>query len=333
MKQNHNLFIVKTPLQIINSIEAIDHFKLQNDFNTIIVIQSKETSDNDKQMQKIISLYKWDDTIYVTGKLSYFTYISLIKQLQKQEYNYMFFARFGSIQRLIIANTTKKDLYYFDDGTETITMYNDFLLPNKVNKFNSRQLARVRFMLAGLKINITDTINLFTYFDLEPFQNTKVVNNNLSYFREKYLKVNTTDDTIYLLGQPLIEKKLLPEDIYINSIKNIINSTSQNIIYIPHKGEDKNSKVLSLESTKFRILPINIPIELYFLENKIEPKHLISFFTTAFFTLKLFYPKTKFQAIYFNSNLILQKAKIIESHYKFIKDIGIEYIDYAHKKN
>jgi len=321
---NHlkNLFIVKTPLQIINTIEAINHFNLTNN---ILIIVSDKNNKNSKQMKNLIQLYSWDDVIIIDAKMSYFKDIDTIKKLKEHEYDYIFFARFGSIQRLIISNTKKNNLYYFDDGMETTTMYNKLLVTNKINKFDSRQFARIRFILAGLRINIKDTINLFTYFDLKPFGESKVILNKLDYFRNNYLKSDIVDHNIYLLGQPLFEKNIIKEKIYIDSLKNVIDNTDKNIIYILHKGEDINSKVKSLENNKFTILNIDIPIELYFLENKIEPQHIISFFTTAFFTLKMFYPKATFESIYLSEEYILKKQYEIQLHYDFINSIGVTY--------
>lgn len=318
-----NLFIVKTPLQIVNAIEAINYFKLTNN---ILVFVSDKSNKNAKQMDNLIHLYQWDKIIDIDSKASDLKYISVVKHLMNSRYNYIFFARFGSIQRLIISNTIKNKLYYFDDGTETITMYNDMLVTNKINKLDSRHIARVRFMLAGLKINIRDRINLFTYFDLKPFKKSEVVLNKLEYFRKGYLKSSTKSKSMYLLGQPLYEKKLVSEKTYLDCIKKIKSISNKQIIYIPHKGESGLSKVLSLVDDTFEVKHIDIPIELYFLENKIEPTHVVSFFTTAFFTLKLFYPDALLESIFIENKLLLKKQKTINSHYKFIEDIGIRRI-------
>ncbi len=321
-----NLFIVKTPLQVINSIEAIEYFNLKD--NIVIVIRNKNDK-NSNQIDKVVDLYKWKEIITINtenDKTSYFKYLSIIKELKKHKYNYIFFARFGSIQRLIISNTIKNNLYYFDDGMETITMYNKFLTTNKINKLDSRQFARLRFALVGLKINIYDTINLFTYFDLKPFGNSKVALNKLEYFRSKYIEHSKIDENIYILGQPLFERGLLDENKYIEYIQNIINKYDKPITYIPHKGEALNSKINLLVNNNFKIKNLELPIELYFLENNIQPAHIISFFTTAFFTLKLFYPKALFQAIYIPEKFLLKKQSEIQAHYDFISNLSIEYI-------
>ena len=322
-KNLKNLFIVRTPLQVINAIEAVNHFNLIN--NTIVVIKNKAT----KQMEKLIDLYRWNEIISIDaqkGKMSYFDYINTVNNLKKYKYNYIFFARFGSIQRLIISNTQKNKVYYFDDGTDTITMYNNMLIPNKINQLNFRQLARIRFLFNGLKINIKDNINLFTYFNLKELRNTEVVLNKLSFFQVKYLSNSKEEDSLYILGQPLSEKKFVNENVYIEYIKKVISSVDKKIIYIPHGGESQSTKINALVSGDFKILNIDTPIEFYFLQNNIKPTHVVSFFTTAFFTLKLFYPKSIFEKIYISEKHILKKQNDIKIHYDFLDELGVANI-------
>ncbi len=316
-----NLFIVKTPLQVINAIEAISHFNLKD--NILIVVHNKLKL-NAKQIDNTVNLIEWSKIILLEEKGTYFDYLSVIKELKESRYKYIFFARFGSIQRLVVANTIKEKVYYFDDGTETINMYNHMLVPNKINQINTRHIARFRFLLAGLKINIRDNIHLFTYFDLKPLKNSEVVPNRLKYFRDQYLSGAKEDDNIYFLGQPLSELSLTSTETYINAIKDVILNESKNIIYIPHKGESLNSEIYNLSSNTFEIKNIEISIELYFLRNNLSPTHIISFFTTAFFTLQLFYPDIKFEYVQVDDNLLLKKKDSILECYNFVDSIGIK---------
>ena len=114
---------------------------------------------------------------------------------------------------------------------------------------------------------------------------------------------------------------------YIEYIKSVIdNNRGKKIVYIPHKGESKDSSVRLLVDKNFKFLLIDMPVELYFLQQNITPSHVISFFTTAFFTLKLFFPDSKFNSIFISKDLLLKKQKEIHKHYDFIKSIGIGYI-------
>ncbi len=321
-----NLFIIRSPLQLINCMEAISYFNLEND-NNILVIIYNNTNNTKEQINKLINKYKWYEIIKINQKKKkskFFDYILLINKLKKQSYNYLFVGDFGTIYKLIIANTLKKQVWYVDDGVITFKYYEELIKPKKINKFNLRM---IRFLFIGLKINIQDNINFFTYFDLETLPNIKIINNNLFNFKQLYMKNIILDNVTYILGQPLFETNLLKEDDYFECIDNIIKTISTKIVYIPHRTEKINNRHKSYINNNFEIRDINMPVELYFLEQNIEPYSIISFMTTAFFTLKKIYPNTKYGYYYISSSKILQRKQDVQRAYDKVKSLGIEQIN------
>jgi len=319
-----NLFIVRSPLQIINALEAIEYFHLKDN---ILVIIYNNTDNTNLQMDKLIKLYKWKEIIYVNEKKKkskYFEYIAFTYRLKKRKYNYLFFSNLGSIHKLLLANIKRKHTYYIDDGVETLSRYNDIFLPNRLNQFTLRQM---RFLLAGLNIYIKDNIHFFTYFDLKDFRNSKIVRNDLHHFQKKYFKDMKEDTTTYILGQALVSLGFLEQEYYFQAIDIIVQRSKNKIVYIPHRTEKVSSRLQNYVSKNFEIRDINMPVELYFLENKIYPHQIISFITTAFFTLKKLYPKTKMAYIYISQDKILKNKKAIEDTYKSIEKLNIEKID------
>ena len=320
----NNLFIVRSPLQLINSLEAIEHFKLTQ--NILVLIYNNTTNTN-TQMDNLISLYSWKRVIKVNEKQKrskYFEYMRFVKELKKESYNYLFFSNLGSIHKLLLANIKRKRTIYLDDGVETITRYNTIFKPQKLNKFKLRQ---IRFLFGGLKIKIDEKIDLFTYFDLEPLKESKIIKNTLSNFQKKYLKESQKDENIYFIGQPLVKTNLLLEDDYFSYLEHILALYPQKIIYIPHRTEIVSERLKSYISEKFEIRDINMPVELYFLQNGIYPNHIISFMTTAFFTLQKLYSKTALSYIYIPSHKILERQKDVAGAYEFIEKLNIYKID------
>jgi hypothetical protein len=319
-----NLFIVRSPLQLINSLEAIEYFQLTQ--NILVLIYNNTTNTN-TQMDNLISLYKWKTIIKVNEKQKrskYLEYIKFVKFLKQESYHYLFFSNLGSIHKLILANIKRKRTIYLDDGVETITRYNTIFKPQKLNQFKLRQ---IRFLLAGLKIKIDEKIDLFTYFDLKPLKNSQIIKNTLSNFQKKYLKESQKDENIYFIGQPLVKTNLLKEDDYFYYLEHILSIYSQKIIYIPHRTEIISKRLHSYISEKFEIRDINMPIELYFLQNAIYPNHIISFMTTAFFTLQKLYINTTLSYIYIPTNKILERQQDVAGAYKFINNLNIHKIE------
>ena len=101
-----NLFVVASPLQIINANEAINYFSLIN--NVFVVIYNSNDIHN-IQIDNILKNIKTDEVIKIkpsrNGK--FFEYVKIIRYLKKYIYNYLFIGDMGSINRVIIPNLKK----------------------------------------------------------------------------------------------------------------------------------------------------------------------------------------------------------------------------------
>lgn len=327
MSQKPNLFIVCSPLQIINAIEATNHFDLKD--NILVIIYSSYNDPNNIQMDSVANYYNWQQILGVGNgnqKSKFLSYVSIIKQLKKQQYNYVFSGGLASAKQTIIANISKNKLFYIDDGVETITRYHQKLSTNKVNNFRIKYL---RFWLLGLKTSIKDPINFFTYFALESLDNIQIIRNDLSYFKQKYLTDSILDDVIYFLGHPSADTAEYMTYIkgFINNVKNDDNQ----IVYIPHRSEVISHELkMILDKHKIKIKNTNMPVELYFLTNKITPYSVIGFNTTAFFTLKFLYPKTQYKFIY--RSMYSESLESTNTIYKHIQSIGIKELKLNNKE-
>lgn len=300
----NNLFIVKSPLQMINAIESISYFNLENN---ILITLNDGTINNTLQIEKMTSLYAWKKvlTIKDNRKSKFFKYIKLINQLRKDTYNYIFVGEFSTINKIILANTIKNKVFYYDDGVLTLSDYKNRILPNKINKYDYREL---RFLLFGFSIKVIDKINMFSYFDLELSERI-IVKNNFSYFKENYLGHLKKTNDIYFLGQPFYILDSL--DIYIRFITSIIKKyPKRKIIYMPHRAETKDQikRIKELESDLFEFRKNILPIELYFMEIKTLPDTVISFRSSALDTLKLIYNISNILSIETPKSMIKNKV-------------------------
>ena len=280
-----NLFIIGTPLQLINAMEAINHFKLEKN---ILVIVHRSLEANKTQIDKIRDLYKWEEVIDIeySKHSSLLKYVNLVKYLKTYTYKYIFFPKLEVVPKLVIPNVKKEKVFLLDDGGLTVTIYEKFIKTNKLNRYNFKEL---RFLLFGLKVKIKDKINLFTYFDLPSVNGIEVIKNSLLHLKNSVVDMKKENDAIYFLGQPI--SKLISDETYRDSLKSIIKKYNKKIIYIPHRGEtqDKIDYLSQLDNSMFSILDIGMPVELFFLNNNIYPSHVVSYYSTALTTLDLIF--------------------------------------------
>lgn len=288
-----NLFIIGTPLQLINAMEALKHFNLENN---ILVIVHRSLDANRVQIDNLISLFKWDNIMNIeySRSSSMLKYIALVKDLKQYSYNYIFISKLEVVPKIVIPNVIKKKVFLLDDGTLTLPIYEKHIKTNKLNRYDFKEL---RFLLFGLKIKIRDKINLFTYFDLEPVHGIEVIKNELTYLKDTYLKNATKDNNvIYFIGQATYG--IIGIDSYIGNLEKIMRKNKK-VIYIPHRAETEKAliRLSAIEGPLFTIKEIGIPIELYFLQNSIYPTSLISYYSTALTTLGIIYNECDVKAI------------------------------------
>jgi hypothetical protein len=324
MDKKSNLFIVFSPLQIINAIEAIHHFKCDN--NTIVINYKPRQDQNNTQMDVLAKYHKWDEEIRIgdgSRKSKFFSYIKIIRLLKRKSYNYVFVAGFTSAIYTIVANLNKNKLFFMDDGVGTISAYNDVFAPNKKIKL---RLKHIRFWPFGIKTKLTDKINIFTYFDLQTLPHISVIPNRLKWFSENYTNNLVKDEKIYFLGQPHDDSS----KVYSKTLEYFIKNQECKVVYIPHRFEKINKSLeLMFKQNLVEVRLVNMPIEMYFLINKIRPNIVAGFYTSAFFVLLLLYPTVNYQAVVSLS----YNSHAIKDIYKRLADAGVEVLNYKKELN
>ncbi|MDX4071806.1 hypothetical protein Q6A88_08860 [Aliarcobacter skirrowii] len=317
MKIKKNIFIVGTPLQVINAIEAIHHFKLRN---IVFVIKHNKIQKNRIHLESIIkSLNNNFEIIHMYPSVKntrIVNYIKTIKYLKKNLYQYFFIGDFSTFTRIAIANLNKEKLFLLDDGIGTIIHLERDIKPNKINKYRFREY---RFLFYGFKIKVCDKINLFTYFNIKFLNGVEVIKNNLTYMKSK-LESRDNDEyknVLFFIGQDWLMHSH-KEDLWNDLVKLSQTFKDKKIVYIPHREETeydlKNVKLIK----NIDILELNQSVEQYFIDNLIYPLNLISFISTALVTTKILFPKC-------NVNYI----KIKNPNYKV--NSGLTYLDSIYK--
>ena len=319
MKEIKNLLIVNSPLILLNALEAISYFKLKN---ILIVAIYNRSINNEKQIETILEKLNVEEIIRVHfGNSSKFTkYIELIKELQKNEYNNVFTGEIEDNFRIIISNIKKERLFFIDEGLDTVLDYENKFKKNLVNNYKLRE---IRYLFKGFKIKLRDSISFFTYYDFSPIGNGIVVENKLENLKSNFINNNENyNNVLFFFGQP---KNIFnnEDDIY-KVIGEVINKNkNKRIIYFPHREEGELSKTIKSIYNNVVIMDIKQPIEKYFIENGIYPKHVISYASTALITTKILYEEC-----------IVEYIKVCEPNIKLysVEELNIKY-KYFEKNN
>lgn len=329
-----NLFIVASPLQFLNALEAKEYF--QTTLNILLLIYDTNENELDaEQKMQLLNPKDWDEVIhYNLGNINkhyrFFEQIKLIKSLQKFSYQYIFSGEFGIFHQAIMANMHSNNIYLLDDGTATIFIYEQLRHKQYFIKLSfSKKLRLMRYKIANLDYKIEQNINFFTTFDIQELPNSKVIKHNFSYLKAHRLQLCKKTNDIYILGQNLIEDKWIKAENYIQYITKIIEYFNESkIIYIPHRSEKITEDYQTLFKYKnFTLQKSDGPIEMAFIYKNIYPTTIISFFSSALFNLDKIFSDTNIYAIKIDENNLLSHQQVVQKCYTFFHGTNVQLVN------
>jgi hypothetical protein len=308
-----NIFFIESPLQLLCAIEAKKYFISSKNKLYVLYHHNKNTRN---QINKLLSIFLWDDVYFfkkrISSKIEYLDAILLLRNLRKENIGNIFIGTITSYEVLmLLSNIKHKNSYLLDDGVATINIQkaicsNQFL--DLIHKEKQKKISRYlnkAFMLKPFKHN---SIDLFTFFEIQPRENQKIIRNAFPHLRS----LTTTNcpivsEKIYFLGSKLVESDRMTHKNYIHLLRKIKSYyQGKKIVYVPHRGEDQQNISSISEKLHFEIDYFTYPCEIEFLQRNILPKNISSFFSTALYTLREIYPTACVECFYIDGKLITQ---------------------------
>lgn len=336
-----NLFIVASPLQFLNAMEAMHYFKTS--CNILILIYNSSLNETDyNQKLNLLDVNEWEEVIYydlaqIAKKRRFFEQVKLIKKLKKDTYTYLFSGDFGTIQQALMANLDIENIYLLDDGTASLVTYEVLKDKHFIEQLTfSKKMKLMRYRLMNLKYKIEQDINFFTIYNLKPLPHMKVIQHDFRYLKKSRLRACKKSNNIYILGQNLVEVGWITEEKYLQYLEKIIEKLlkehSGKIIYKPHRSEKITMSYYSLQSEYFLIdQDINKgPIETSLINENIYPSVIVSFFSSALFSLDKIFDDTLIYSVKIEERDLIKKEKnmaIINSCYAFLENTSVVSID------
>ena len=312
-----NVFLIKSPLQLLNAVEAKHYFGLSDDDCILIIMGDRKSYPQmmnlakvDQQWKNVILLNRvnllfgdpWLNTIVDYSDVksqretllrSSFYTIWRFNRLAKHICNVdnIFFGDHKSEHlRHFINSVEHKRTVLLDDGTATV----DDALKRQENKNNPYVLKlRKKIKLAskrlfqGLKDQQPEKIYFFTVYDIKAGGEDEVIRNNFTYLRSKNSTSSMSGD-VYFVGTPLSEVGIMKESDYFNQLVKVKEYfKGREFIYIAHRREDKGKLNRIREN-----LDINIKIFEYPLEYQIAmigpaPEIMAAFVTSVLENMRM----------------------------------------------
>jgi hypothetical protein len=315
-----NVFVVDTPHQLLNAIEAVHSLQLTN--NHLLVVRAKnadqgrfmpliETSDwvTVSFPSPFIDPYLWVQKLF--GPVAYRWYC-LYLHWQRMRILAKVAARFRYVDKLFLGHYFAKEkpfmrhlaniikyntLYLLDDGTDTIEINKRrHRIENKACEVpNEKGIGRsvcktietyLRAKYWNWHLAEAACVTFFTVYDLDVRTGDRLIRNNYSYLRRQApVQHIYMPDTVIFLGQCIAEGYIEIDTHFefLSQVREYFAKTK--VIYAPHPRESPSCLTRVKEHLHWEILPCSSVIEHDLFSRGIKPKVVAGFVSSALITL------------------------------------------------
>lgn len=300
------VFLIKSPLQYLNALEAISFFELRPEETLWVFLSDSKTQkqlgplverDTDGKLAGFLSALplmpgaesfvaqpcKGGHSIFGNALFSVFKLTRLAKL-----YPHVPLVFIGDLanplMRHYVNSLKKAKVVHLDDGVATLNyaQKRHAIIQRKVLSMGKRLKFFLKRKLLGLIDDEIAEVTFFTlYHDLQVGALDRVVVNDFSCLRND-LKSVSCEEVIYFLGGPLVEAKFLDENAYLALLRRVAEYyAGKQVVYVAHRREDQRRLDLIRQETGWQTRLFEFPIEYQLAKVGPRPIQLASFFSSG----------------------------------------------------
>ena len=225
--------------------------------------------------------------------------------------------------QFLMSGLKKSKIIAFDDGASSINLLGLYIRNKSIPNLNGAESfsnwKRAFFRVFNVQLENVDFC--FKYFyTIFPFKHDSIknVSFNESEFDDKLIDYNSA----VFLGGPYLEKKIITRDTYNNALQGFVKANSdKSLYYIPHRSESLEMlNIIKLKFPKIKILRTDLAVELFYLEQKHVPISFYSLYSTALFTLPMYFRGIKCYSRFIETERIKEEHReAISATYNLLK--------------
>jgi hypothetical protein len=306
----NNIFLVKSPLQLLNAIEAKHHLELDDKDCYLLIMGDRKSYS--QLLKLVIASQQWSNVVLlnrvglVTGDpWSVCDDLGDIDRLRKTLLRSSLFSirrlnrlarAIKDVQYIFIGNNNSPLMRHFanslehqhtvllDDGTATLDIARQRMegqVARKANKLSKRIRLAAKRIFQKLNAHQPESVVFFTAYKIEVRDSDRIISNDFSYLRTKAKDLPATD-AVYFLGSPLSEVGLMTEAGYLQQLAMVRDEYSaREFVYVAHRRENKQKLDTISQYTGVRVCLFEYPVEYQLAMLGPRPTTIVSFITSA----------------------------------------------------
>ena len=305
-----NVFLVLSPLQVINALEARAFFGTED--NVLVVLRHTSSGYPVSMFRHLVDETQWSraeyHATYGEERVGYvnkyvWAYLSLLEQRRLDRLA----ASLGSVDGLFVGSYLEPLVRHFSNTLphRTLTILDsgtDTLMVNRARKrspkYGPTRLPPLpsKMSLLSKLLNVRDKqaerVTFFTAFDIEVEAHDTLVKNQYQHFRTLSGELPAGDE-VWFLGGPLVVDHYVSEAVYFRYLEAVrAFYGDKTFVYVPHSREQRADleKIETLLGCEVR--PYGLPVELVLSRANPRPSEIVSFITTALTSCHLMFGET-----------------------------------------
>lgn len=314
----NSVFLVKSPLQLLNAIEAKHYFKLEDRDCYLLLMGDRKSYS--QIMELVVADEQWTNVVLLnrvsllTGnpwsagndlvdidkhrktllRSSFFS-IRRINRLVHaiKDVKYVFLGDNNNpLMRHFVNSLNHEDTVLLDDGTATLSIARQRMegcAEQKPGRLSKKIKLAAKKIFQKLNNQQPSRVVFFTAYKIPVIRFDSIIHNDFSYLRKKIAELQTTE-TVYFLGSPLSEAGIMGESQYLNYINRVKSYyAGRNILYVSHRRESQAKLAKIEEDYGLEVACFRFPIEYQLAFVDCRPVELASFISSALDNCRLIF--------------------------------------------
>lgn len=345
-----NVFLVLTPLQLINAREAKEFFGTKD--NTLVVLRHTTVGYPISMFKRLIGDGDWDRVYFLSTyddesvlQVNIPYYILLSRRQRKRLDNLA--VSLGAAQGLFIGQDHEpmarhlsnvlphETLYLIDDGTYTLETNNARKQPADHRTPLEKLKSAIKSRIIGWNNAEAERVTFFTAYDIDPRPGDTVVPNRYVHFRRRIADAAPTGE-VWFLGGPLTLDGYVTEETYVRHLRGVRRYYGEkHLVYLPHSREQKADVERVKTALGCEVRRSGLPVELVLSRAPSHPENVVSFISSALHNLHvMFGPKLQLTSVYLRPELFLRphlrdEAESIYRYYRKQTDTNFRLLTLA----